>query len=398
MARRPHGTGSVYYDGTRGRYVASYEAGWTARGTRRRHKVTGRTEREVKVKLREAMRAVETDETATSARPTVRTWANRWLEITQTTHRPTTWGANRSAVTRWIIPAIGHRRLDRLTPGDIRAVSTAILSGGGAPASARRVHVVLIKILRDAMLEGHAVPPRLFEMKAPAAGENDRDAIPLPDSIALLAAAKGTPDESRWFAAFLQGIRPAEALGLTWDAIDLDAGTVDISWQLKALPYKVAHDRSSGFRVPTGYEARQIRGAWHRVRPKTASGQRIVMLAPALAASLDRWREATSPTGLVWSPTKVRTDAADRAAFYALQDAAGVRHESGRRYLTYEARHTCASLLRALGFDDQTITAIMGHASILSTKAYIHVDQARKREAVEALAARLGLGAPQIEG
>lgn len=402
MARRPHGTGSVYYDATRGRYVGSYEAGWTPRGTRRRRKVTGRTETEVRRKLREAMRAVETDEAAAGARPTVRTWANRWLDITRATHRPTTWGANRSAIQRWIIPTIGHRRLDQLTPGDIRSVATTLLAAGGAPASARRVHAVLIKVLRDALVEGHAVPPRVLELKAPSPGENDRDAIPLDDAMALLAAAKDTPDESRWLAAFTQGLRPAEALGLAWDAIDTTAGTVDISWQLKALPYNVPHDRSSGFRVPVGYEARQVRGAWHRVRPKTAKGQRIIPLLGPLAASLERLRAAVDPRpgALVWPGEKgspVRTDAADRAAFYALQDAAGVRHASGRHYLLYEARHACASMLRALGYDDQTITAIMGHASILSTKAYIHVDQARKREAVEALAARLGLTGAAIE-
>lgn len=401
MTRRPHGTGSVYYDATRGRYVGSYEAGWTARGTRRRRKVTGRTETEVRRKLREAMRAVETDEAAAGARPTVRTWANRWLDITRATHRPTTWGANRSAVQRWIIPTIGHRRLDQLTPGDIRSVATALLAAGGAPASARRVHAVLIKILRDALVEGHAVPPRVLELKAPAPGENDRDAIPHDHVRALLDAAKATPDYSRWLAAFAHGLRPAEALGLTWDALDLDAGTADISWQLKALPYNVPRDRSSGFRVPVGYEARQVRGAWHRVRPKTAKGQRVIPLVPALVEALRERRAelAPRPSDLVWpgDDGPVRTDAADRAAWYALQERAGVRHASGRPYLLYECRHTTASLLRASGYDDQTITAIMGHASILSTKAYIHVDRTRMREAAESLATRMGLPRAAID-
>lgn len=391
MTRRPHGTGSVYYDADRARWVGTYEAGWTVRGTRRRRKVYGHTEAEARRRLRDALRAIETDQAATGARPTVRTWADTWLATTVREVRPETWRANRSNVTRWIIPTIGHKRLDRLTPGDIRTVAKAI-TDAGLDDTARRTHTVLIKMLRDAMVEGHAVPPRLFELKAPAAGENDRDAIPLDHAIALLAAAKDTPDESRWLAAFLQGLRPAEALGLTWDAVDTAAGTIDVSWQLKAIPYNTPRDRTSGFRVPVGYEARQVRGAWHRVRPKTAKGQRILVLDTVLAASLDRWRQASNagPRDLVWP----RTDTDDRAAFYTLQDAAGVRHESGRHYLVYECRHTAASLLRALGYDDATITAMMGHASILSTKAYLHSDQVRRREAAEALAAKLGLGGP----
>lgn len=397
MARRPAGTGSVYLDADRGRWVGTYEAGWTVRGTRRRRKVYGRTEAEARRRLRDALRAVEVDQAATGARPTVRTWAEAWLATTVREVRPETWRANRSQVTRWIIPTIGHKRLDRLTPGDIRSVAKAI-TDAGLDDTARRTHAVLVKMLRDALVEGHAVPPRLFELKAPAANENDRDAIALDHAMLLLAAAKDTPDESRWLAAFTQGLRPAEALGLTWEAVDLGARTLDVSWQLKALPYKVKGDRTSGFRTPLGYEARQVRGAWHRVRPKTASGKRVLTLSPALAGSLERWRATSGGTGLVWSPTTLRTDTADRTAFYALQDTADVRHESGRPYLVYEARHSCASLLRALGYDDQTITAIMGHASIKSTKAYIHVDQARAREAAESIAARLGWATPQIEG
>jgi integrase len=252
-------------------------------------------------------------------------------------------------------------------------------------------------MLRDAMVEGHAVPPRVLELKAPSAGENDRDAIPLDHAMLILAAAKGTDDESRWLAAFTQGLRPAEALGLAWDAVDLAAGTLDVSWQLKALPYKVKGDRTSGFRTPVGYEARQVQGAWHRVRPKTAKGQRVLTLAPALAGSLERWQASSGGTGLVWSPKDLRTDVADRQAFYDLQAAAKVKHESGRRYLCYEARHTCATLLQALGYDTDTITRIMGHASILSTKAYLHADQARQRQAAGDLAARLGWALPQID-
>lgn len=47
--------------------------------------------------------------------------------------------------------------------------------------------------------------------------------------------------------------------------------------------------------------------------------------------------------------------------------------------------------------DEETIVAIVGHASILSTKAYLHTDSARSRKALEDVADRLGLVAKQIE-
>ncbi len=81
----------------------------------------------------------------------------------------------------------------------------------------------------------------------------------------------------------------------------------------------------------------------------------------------------------------------DLADWHALQERAGVRHPSGRYYHTHEARHTTATLLMALGVDTQVIIAIMGHASILSTRQYQHADLALMRAALDGVAERLQL-------
>jgi len=394
---RPKGTGSVYEDKARGRWIGTYEDGWTPRGTRRRRRVYGKTEAAAKRALAAALREVRSDDDAAAGRPTVKRWADTWLDATAHDLRPTTWATNRSAVTRWIVPTIGHKRLDRLTPADVRAVTRAILDAGRSTATARRAQAVLEKMLRDAIREGHAVPDRALMVVGPEASENDRDAIPLDDAAALLLAAKGTPDESRWICAFAQGMRQAECLGLTWDALDFEAGEIDVSWQLKALPYKVPRDRSSGFRVPDGFTARQVRGALHLVRPKTAKGRRVIPMVEGVAKALLGWRQDApeSPAGLVWPRPdgNPRTDADDRDAWYALQDAAKVRHASGRYYSVHECRHSTAMLLRAAGHPDETITAILGHASILSTRAYLHSTATGRREAMAGVAQRLGIGA-----
>lgn len=416
MARRPHGTGSVFQEhdhatcppavaGVRpphdclGRWVGTYEAGWTARGTRRRRKVVARTELQAKRKLVAALRKAEQAEAPKAGgKPTVKRWADQWLETTQATLRPTAWNANASLVRNWIVPTIGHRRLDQLAPSDVAAVMRAMSGAGLAAASARRSHFVLKGMLRAAVLEGHIVPQGVMLVSGPDKGENDRDAIPLLDALALLETATRRPDASRWVAALLQGMRPAECLGLTWACVDLEAATLDVSWQLKPLPYRTRYDRASGFRVPTGYVARQLDGALHLVRPKTSRGQRIIPLVPWMATALAAWREVgpSSPHGLVWPRPDGRpqTDTADRDAWVALTDAtqvAMVDGIEGRRYDLYEARHTTATLLKEAGVDDETITQILGHASILSSRAYIHVNNTKTRAALDGLAATLGL-------
>jgi integrase len=392
-----------------GRWVGTYEAGFTKRGTRRRPKVTATTRKGAEQKLRQALiKAQEGDGPATAGgKPTVKVWAGRWLENRAETVRPKTWATDRSQITNWIVPAIGHRRLDQLTPGDIRAVHRYMDVGGGVPSSIQRAHAILGKMLRDAIMEGYAVPQRILLVEGPGIGENDRDAIPLPDALAILQVTSQRPDASRWVAALLQGMRPGECLGLTWDAVDLEAGHIDVSWQLQPLPYRIPRDRTSGFRVPRGYEVRQLVGAVHLVRPKSKSGKRVIPLVPWMAAALASWQEIApaSPHGLVWPRPDGSPQAADedRALWYELCDAAQVAitepnpgagpEVHGRLPYEYEGRHTAATLLRAAGVDDSTITAIMGHASILSTMAYLHTDRARTLAALSAVAGTLGLEA-----
>lgn len=407
MTRRQYGSGGLRQRAD-GKWVGTIEAGYTARGTRRRVSVVAATKAEARRRLTEKQRQMlaEGAPTPAGSRATVKSWSDTWLTHHATRVRPKTYGTDAGAVARWIVPTIGAKRLESLTPGDVRAVTVAIRKAGRSSTTARHAVSVLKKMLKAAMVEGHRVPPNVLLVTAPARAVSDRDAIPVEDVKKILAvAAQG--NGARWVLALLQGMRQAEVLGLTWDAIDLDAGTLDVSWQLQSLPYRRPRDPSSGFRVPDGYEARHLIHAYHLTRPKTASGQRIIPLVPWAVAALRAWREdgwTPNPWGLVWTSVDERHGrsevrparaALDRAGWAALQERAGVAHPSGRPYVLHEARHSTASLLLELGVDQKVIEAIMGHSSIVVTRGYQHVSQTMTRRAMEDMAARIGL---QIEG
>lgn len=399
--RRQHGTGSIHRRASDDRWIGTIEAGWTAKGTRRRITVSATTEAECRRLLRDRQRQIARDglpSTGTAASTTVKAWAEQWSGRRGAEVRRSSAATDVSLVRRWIVPTIGTRRLDRLTPADIRAVGTAIMSAGRSSSTAQRAHVVLTKMLRDARMEGHEVPPRVLEVRAPTKAASDREAIAIDDAHALLRAAADTPDAARWVAALLQGMRQGECLGLTWDRVDLDAGTLDVSWQLDTLKY--ADRRAGTFVVRPGLAVRHLVGAWHLVPPKTARGQRIIPLVPWMTAALRAWREVcpASPWGLVWPDEHgmPRRDVDDRAAWYALQDAAGVRHPSGRRYTLHEGRHTTATLLLEAGVDPAVVTAILGHSSIITSRGYMHVSQALARRALDDVADRLGLTLPTV--
>lgn len=263
-------------------------------------------------------------------------------------------------------------------------------------ATAVRARAVLMKMLKDAKREGHHVPDAALMAEGLGKPNSDRDAIPPDDTQAILTAASDLPDWSRWIAAFLQGMRQAECLGLTWQCVDLERRVIDVSWQLQALPY--VSGRTGALRIPRGYEYRQLDGALSLVRPKTTAGKRIIPLVPWLHGALVDWkaRAPQSPHGLVWPRTDghPRRPDKDTDDWHQLQDTAQVARVDamvGRRYLIHEIRHTTATLLLEAGIDSRVVIQILGHSTILSTRGYQHVSQALARQALESVAERLQL-------
>lgn len=330
---------------------------------------------------------------------TVGEWATQWLDMQVRKLRPGTFVAHRSAVTKWILPTIGDKPLAGLQPSDLREVHTIAEDAGLADSTVERIAMVAKLLISDAYDEGHDVPERTLRTKRLGGiGPANRQAIPVDQARKILDVAMSRPDASRWVAALLQGMRPGEALGLRWSNVDLNVGTMTVEWQLKNLPYNEGRVRSSGFRVPRGFEAIHLVQSYHLVRPKTASGVRVVPLVPWLRTELAAWAAIApeSPYGLVWSDNgKPKSQADDREQWYQMCEQADVWLEnpdgSKRRPLLYEARHTAATLLMASGVDETTLTAIVGHSKITSTKAYLHTDETRKLEALLSVGEQLGL-------
>lgn len=397
---REKGTGSVFQRKRDGRWVAQVEAGFTAAGARRYITRSAPTEAQAKTALRQMRNKIAKDGVPVAGATTsIKRWADVWLPMYQQRVRPSRFTDVRGVVNRYIVPTIGSRKIDKVNPADVRAVQKACRDAGYGEATALRAHDALMVMLKAAELEGYEVRANAYLVERPKLPESDRDAIPLDDALALLKVSAARPDAARWVAALLQGMRQGECLGLTWGCVDLDGGTLDVSWQLQRLPYE---DRAAeAFRVPRNYVCRRLAGAAHLVRPKSVTGRRIIPLVPWMTDALTRWQEIAPPNphGLVWAedgrPTRKATD---RAAWFGLQDAAQVAHvedEAGRRYTLHEARHTTATLLLEAGVDPETIKAILGHSSIVTSRGYQHVSQALARKALESVAERLRLDAPR---
>jgi integrase len=401
MAERRKRTkpGSVFQRTSDGRWMGVLQAGFRPNGNRRvitrSSGLTGDAGyRAVNRELDRLIADIAKNGAPTTTRTTIKTWADEWLSRQVTKVRPKSYAADEGAVRRWIVPTIGRRRLADLRPADVRAVHTAMRTAGLKPSTMTRYHAPLMKMLRDAMLEGHPIPPNLLLVEGPGTNTSDREALDAGDAAAILAlAAETLPHSTRWAAALLQGLRPSEALGLTWAAYDRVHDGIDISWQLQALPYLDKGDRSKGFRVPHNFETRHLKGRLHLTRPKTAAGRRVIPKLPFFAEAMETWRSIAprNPHDLVWpavdgDPADAKQDLAE---WKALQATLGIAHPAGRFYVVHETRHTTASLLVQAGVDRRVIEDILGQVKLV--EAYLHTSTVQRAEAMAKVGAALQL-------
>lgn len=172
-----------------------------------------------------------------------------------------------------------------------------------------------------------------------------------------------------WFVA-LTGCRRGEALGVRWEDVDFNAGTVTIQ------------------RTLTGKGAkRQLHD------PKTARGRRVIALSTALVEALRLHRKqqllerlAAGPdwqdSGFVFTTRSGKWLGPDwaRRRFKVLVQEAGLP-ESTR---LHDLRHALATTWLAAGVPVQVVSERLGHASIAITlQLYAHVLPNQQAEAAE---------------
>ena len=418
-----YGEGSIYQRKD-GKWVAALPVGYTRTGGLKRATRIRKTEAEAKRALRQLRRDHAAGQTqGASPRTTLKTWCDQWKQAAAQRLRPKAYLSAKDQIDHWIVPTLGHKRLTDLTPADMRTLDRAHEAAGNSTSTARRTRAVLSKILTDARSEGHQVPTNVLDVPLPRKAPNPRGAIPVSDAATLLHTATEPDtwpplptnvstqqrksrrlateqDASRWVAALLQGARQAECLGLTWDRVNLDDGTLTIDRQLQYIPTRAMEDD----RPPSWYAAEHLTGRYWLVPTKTQAGKRVLPMTPWMAAALSAWRDQCppSPYGLVWprSGGGPWSGGDDRLAWRGLQDAAGV-HKGGSGtegdpwsyWTVHEARHSTATLLMAAGVPATVVISIMGHSAITVTQNYQHADLEMARQALESVAPRLGLSA-----
>jgi len=374
MQRRTRGDGGLYKRAD-GLWIGAVEIA-TQDGGRKRRTVSSKDKGTALNKLRALRAEVEAGRVPSSSKTTVAQWLTHWLETIHAPQvRPTTYRYYEQVVRLYLVPALGDKRLDRLTPEDIRGMHRVVQQA--STRNAQKAHQVLQKALADAQREGVVGRNVALGMAKPKHAAAERAALSASEVKRLLGTAfeAGDPLATRWAAAFLTGARQGELLGLTWDRVDLEAGVLDFAWQLQQL-YGA---------LPAGFEFRPCHKALMWTRPKSHAGKRAVPIAVPLLELLRAHQVDASgpnPHNLVWHHPDGRpvSPREDFQAWKQLLARAGMESVP-----LHSARHTAATMLQGAGVSEETRMKIMGHSSVEAQRGYVHVDQSQARAAVAML-------------
>ena len=330
-----------------------------------------------------------------SEKCTLAEFLEEWLAVKAGEVRPNT-SKNHRAYLAPVLDALGGRELQKIRPRDVNALVLELAKKGYS-------HGTLAKILGTLKSAfGYAVFPMELIAANPALcikvpknaprGIVKRHIIRKEKLDELLAAFPfGHPMHMPIQIAYHTGMRVGEVLGLCWDAVDVDAGTVEVKRQIIYTP-------ATGDMIGP---------------PKTKSSVRTIPIDGDLLALLRRWKAAQAKTEL----------AAGKSYLYAYEDTEGrlwhiskgqqpgegmVRlalvctgkqgHAASERTLRYHLakhglnshsfRHTHATLCAEAGAPAKGLAARLGHSSTALTQdLYTHETERMRRETLDAFEA-----------
>ncbi|HEY6713828.1 MAG TPA: hypothetical protein VI055_16320 [Rubrobacter sp.] len=224
MGKRGNGEGGISRR-KNGLYMARYMV-QTPTGSKRKT-LYGKTRREVDEKLTKAKADRDGGLVFDADNLKLGEYLARWLadSVRDTVH-PTTFERYEQLVRLHIRPVLGKVKLKNLTSAHVRGLYREKLDAGLSPRTVQYVHVTLHKALKQAIADG-LIPRNATEaVKPPQVRQEEMRPLTAEQVKVLFEAAKGDRLEALYILAVTAGLRQGELLGLKWDDIDLEVGTL----------------------------------------------------------------------------------------------------------------------------------------------------------------------------
>lgn len=411
MGRKANGRSSIFL-GSDG-----YWHGWVTVGVKadgkpdRRHR-RGRTQTEVTKKV-EALEKLRNESRVDVAgkKPKFAEWLRIWLDdiAPQTASKSTVEEIYRPRLEYWVIPRVGHHRLNQLKASHLDALYSELRKTEKlAPKSIAMLHQMISRSLKMARKRNLVSDNVATLVEAPTFRDPEIEPLSQDEARAILRAVGDTRNGARWSVALALGLRQCEALGMRWRYLDLESKQLRV-WQLKRSRFShgcddhvaCTADRHNGKCrencVNHGrYCPQRLGGEWKFVPPKGGKTRFVPIpdeVIPQLRAQKSRQAAERLSAGDAWEdwdlvfgdrkgrPINPRRDWAEWKGLLTL---AGIRDAR-----PHDARHTAATLLLEQGVDIRVVQEILGHSSLAVTKRYTHVTSKLARDAASKIGGAL---------
>ncbi len=198
---------------------------------------SGKTQKEVREKLRAAAVAVDNQEYFEPSKLTLGEWLDTWAETYLNSVKPRTVDCYKSNIAQHIKPALGAVRLAALTPVDVQRFYNGLRNKKtGQPLSAKtkkNIHGALHRALEKAVSLGYIRHNPADRPDLPKIQKTEIKPLDDAEIKAFLEAAAGHEYETIYLVTLFTGLREGEVLGLTWDCVDFNAGRLTVKQQLQ---------------------------------------------------------------------------------------------------------------------------------------------------------------------
>jgi integrase len=363
--QRGNNEGSIYLR-TDGRWCASITL-----ENRRRKYLYGKTRRDVQEQLKIALREQQQGTLLTTPYQTMQQFLTQWLETHRSHVRVRTYERYEQFVRLYLIPAIGHVQMQKLTAIQINNLY-ASLGKRLSSSTLNTLHMMLHKALEDAVRWGLIVRNVSDAVSAPRREHYEIHSLTLEQAQQLLAAAKGDSLEALWMLALTTGMRRGEILALKWQ---------DISFAQSMLQVRRSFTRAPGNR-------------YIETEPKTQKSKRSIMLASVTVETLKQHRVRQLEAKLQAGPDWIDNDLVFCTSLgtpinpnWVLERFKKLLQKAALSHMRFhDLRHSAATLLLSLGVHPKIVQELLGHNRIQETMdTYSHVLPTLQGESVKRL-------------
>jgi integrase len=350
--RRGNGEGSIYRRKD-GLWVGQYKV-QTPNGTKTKY-IYSKTRKDAAAKLAKAIAERDSGIVFDSESLSLSDYLDRWLKSVEGTIRPGAFRRYEEVSRLHIKPYLGSKKLNRINALQLQSLYTNKLDQGLSPRTVQIIHATLHKALKQAV-RWSVIPRNVAECVSPPKSQK-MEIKPLNGEQVkrLLEAVRGDKLEALYILAITTGMRSGELLGLRWEDVDLQTGTLQVR-------RTVFNGRIEA--------------------PKTLKGRRSISLTQTSITALQKCPRASewifcSKVGTPmsvhnlhnrsWKPLLKKSDLPLDTRFHDL-------------------RHTCATLLLTKGVHPKIVQELLGHSSIsITLDTYSHVLPNMQGEAVRAM-------------